>query len=173
MRTLVLDSTFFPVRVVGWEKAMILFLTGRAEIVDEYSEIMIRSPGKAFNLPKILRLFGRHRVIPQVRFCRFNVFYRDKFKCQYCAKRFSAKDLTFDHLIPQSRGGDTNWKNIVTACHKCNCRKGDKMPEEAHMYPLKIPIAPRWSPQLCLRLKAEDPEEWHNWFPGAIKMVFS
>jgi 5-methylcytosine-specific restriction endonuclease McrA len=64
-------------------------------------------------------------VKPQKRvaFTRFNLFLRDEFCCQYC----SAKgDLTFDHVLPRSRGGITSWENVVAACSPCNLRKGNK-----------------------------------------------
>ena len=166
MRTLLLDNTFFPVRIISWQKAMILWLTGRAEVVDIYSEIDIRSSSESFKLPKILRLYNRHRTIKEVKFCRFNVFYRDRFQCQYCGDSFNHKELTFDHVVPQSRGGKTTWTNIVTACNECNSRKGNKLPKEAGMFPMTKPFIPKWTPQLCLRLKKDDPQEWWAWFPG-------
>src|SRR3972149_5320590 len=58
-------------------------------------------------------------------FTRFNVFLRDKFVCQYCGSR---EDLTFDHIVPRSRGGHTTWTNVVAACSNCNLRKGQVTP---------------------------------------------
>jgi 5-methylcytosine-specific restriction endonuclease McrA len=72
-------------------------------------------------------------------FTRFNVFLRDRFQCQYCSDR---DDLTFDHLIPRSRGGQTTWENVVTACSPCNLRKGGKTPAMARMYPSQKPFRP-------------------------------
>lgn len=165
MRTLLLDSTFFPIRVVNWQKAMILLLTGRAELVDEYENQTIKSVTQNFNLPRILRLYNRHKSSHTVRFTRQNVFWRDAFRCQYCGGRFSGSDLTFDHVIPSSRGGGTNWVNIVSACHDCNTRKGNKTPEEANMPLLQKPRQPGWTPEVCLRLKDDDPDEWRFWLP--------
>ena len=75
-------------------------------------------------------------------FTRFNLFLRDQFTCQYCATKFRANDLTFDHVIPRARGGHTNWDNIVAACQSCNTRKGKKLPKEIGMYPLHPPRPP-------------------------------
>jgi 5-methylcytosine-specific restriction endonuclease McrA len=75
-------------------------------------------------------------------FTRFNVFLRDQFACQYCAGQFPVPDLTFDHLIPRSRGGITSWDNVVTACSKCNLRKGNQLPKVVKMHPRNIPRAP-------------------------------
>lgn len=164
MRTLVLDSTYFPVRIVTWQKAMILLFTGRAEIVTEYDERKIRGVSHTFSLPKILRLYSRHKSSKLVRFSRHNIFWRDNFTCQYCHNKFSASQLTLDHVLPQSRGGKNSWENVVSACSPCNTKKSDKLPHEARMKLLKKPVRPKWSPQICLRLKKDDPEEWFQWF---------
>jgi 5-methylcytosine-specific restriction endonuclease McrA len=72
-------------------------------------------------------------------FTRFNVFLRDRFECQYCG---GGNDLTFDHVIPRSRGGQTTWDNVVAACSACNLRKGGKAPNEARMWPAQMPYQP-------------------------------
>jgi 5-methylcytosine-specific restriction endonuclease McrA len=72
-------------------------------------------------------------------FTRFNVFLRDKFVCQYCG---AEDDLTFDHLMPRSRGGQTTWGNVVAACSGCNLRKGNMTMAEAHMWPSQMPFQP-------------------------------
>jgi 5-methylcytosine-specific restriction endonuclease McrA len=169
MRTLLLDNGYFPVQIITWQKAMILCLTGRAEIIECYQNQLIRSPSKDFPLPKILRLFSRHKAINYIKFSRFNVFMRDDHTCQYCGIRGDSKNLTFDHVIPQSRGGNTCWGNIVTACADCNSRKGNKYISEAGMSLLKRPGPPAWNPKVCLRLKESDPHEWTFWFPFGDK----
>ena len=72
-------------------------------------------------------------------FTRFNVFLRDRFSCQYCGTR---DDLTFDHLLPRSRGGHTTWDNVVAACSACNLRKGSLTTNEAKMWPSQMPFQP-------------------------------
>src|SRR5690606_22292570 len=121
---------------------------------------------KSFSLPMILKLNRRHQGDLTVRFSRMNVFLRDKGRCQYCAEYFPAKDLTFGHVIPQSKGGKTTWDNIVTCCTPCNTRKGARTPREAKMRLLKSPRRPSWSARLCLKLKEDDPIEWYEWIPG-------
>ena len=169
MRTLVLDSTYFPVRIVSWQRAMILFLSGRAEVVTEYTERQIQGVTKTFALPNILKLHGRHISNRNVRFSRHNIFWRDNFQCQYCKKTELPASLTLDHVLPQSRGGKTNWENIVSCCSPCNTKKGNRLPHEARMKLLKRPKAPKWTPQLYLRLKEDDPKEWGQWF--GIKQI--
>jgi 5-methylcytosine-specific restriction endonuclease McrA len=166
MRTLVLDSTYFPVKIVSWQKAMILLFTGRAEVVTEYADLKVRSVSQSFNLPKILRLVARHRGDKTVRFGRANVYLRDNHQCQYCADHFPTNLLTFDHVIPISRQGRTSWENVVTCCGDCNRRKGNKLPHEVGMHLLRPPRRPNWSPELCLRIKEDDPAEWFEWLPA-------
>lgn len=165
MRTLLLDNTYFPVKIVSWQKAMVLLLTGKAEVVVDYNDRSIRSASAVFNLPMILKLNRRHHGDKVVRFTRMNVFLRDKCRCQYCAEYFAPHELTFDHVLPQSKGGKTSWENIVTCCTPCNTKKGARSPREAQMRLLKSPRRPNWSATLCLKLKADDPIEWHDWIP--------
>ena len=63
-------------------------------------------------LPSVIALKSYIRPQSNPNFTRFNVFLRDKFSCQYCG---SKDELTFDHLLPRSKGGKTNWGNVVTA----------------------------------------------------------
>ncbi|WP_127716066.1 HNH endonuclease [Halobacteriovorax sp. HLS] len=166
MRTLLLDSTFFPVRIISWQKAMILLLTGRAEVVTEYDDKQIRSTTQSFTLPKILRLHNKHHKRRQVKFTRLNIYLRDNYTCQYCYKSFKFAELTFDHVHPVSKGGQTTWENIVTCCKKCNSQKGAKLLAETNFKLLNTPKTPNWSATMCLRIKENDPIEWFNWLPN-------
>jgi 5-methylcytosine-specific restriction endonuclease McrA len=144
---------------------MILFLTGRAELVDQYHDRKIRTVSTSYPLPKILRLFQNHRLCFNVKFTRMNVFYRDNYQCQYCSIKLPIGELTFDHVVPVSQGGPTNWENVVTCCKSCNFKKGAKSLNEAKMKLLTRPKRPSWSAELCLRLKDDDPIEWWDFFP--------
>ena len=79
-------------------------------------------------LPSVVSLKTYVKPSTNPAFTRFNVFLRDRFSCQYCGAR---DDLTFDHLLPRSRGGHTTWDNVVAACSPCNLRKGNLTPAEA------------------------------------------
>lgn len=168
MRTLLLDCNYFPVKIINWQKAMVLLVTSRAEVVDEYADRQIRSVSKSFKLPKVLRLYGSHRLSFHVKFTRMNVFYRDRFSCQYCHLQLPATDLTFDHVIPVSKGGKTSWDNVVSCCRECNSKKGSLTLLEAGFKLTKKPRRPKWTPELCLRLKDDDPVEWLNFFPKGL-----
>jgi len=87
-------------------------------------------------LPSVIAL---KEYVPQMRnpaFTRFNVFLRDRFSCQYCGTGLPASELTFDHVIPRSKGGRTTWTNVVAACSPCNLRKANKLPNQCNMHPL-------------------------------------
>ncbi|MEX1099929.1 MAG: HNH endonuclease [Bacteriovoracaceae bacterium] len=164
MKALVLDATYYPVQIIDWKKAMILFFTERAEVVDYHENIEIRSTSASFRLPKVLRLFQKAHKLTQVKFNRANVFYRDKFTCQYCSGKFKEIELTLDHVLPKSRGGQTSWENIVTSCHKCNNKKADRTPQECG---LKLPFPPKqpnWSPMMAFRLSKSEKSLFENWF---------
>jgi 5-methylcytosine-specific restriction endonuclease McrA len=75
-------------------------------------------------------------------FTRFNVFLRDGFICQYCGDAFPSHELTFDHIVPRSRGGRTLWENVVTACQTCNLAKGHRLPRECGMRPRREAMRP-------------------------------
>ena len=169
MRTLLLDCNYFPVKIISWQKAMIIYLADRAEVVDEYSNFPIRTISKTFRLPKILRLYKTHKLSRTVKFSRVNVFFRDQFECQYCFIKLPANELTFDHIIPVSQNGSTTWENVVTCCKTCNSAKGSKSLKEAGLKLLRKPKKPHWSPEMCLRLKQDDPVEWLDFFPITSK----
>lgn len=138
---LVLNASYEAINICNVKRAIKMIVKGVAH-AEEESDKLIRSPSMSMNVPLVVRLI-EYVYIPHksVRFSRKNVFLRDRYSCQYCHKRFPASDLTLDHVIPVSRGGKTTWDNIVTACKKCNRRKGGRTPKEAQM-PNPHPKAP-------------------------------
>lgn len=78
------------------------------------------------------------------------LFNRDEHRCLYCGHRFSAAQLTRDHIKPQSKGGKDTWVNCATACRRCNYRKGGRTPEEARMRLLVLPYRPNYAEYLTL-----------------------
>ena len=133
--------SYFPLSVWNWQDTVRAIFLDRVAVVSHYDRY-IHSPGMEFQLPSVVAL---KEYIPQNRrppFTRFNVFLRDRFACQYCHGPFPAQELTFDHLVPRSRGGKTCWTNIVTACNRCNLRKGNRLPKECGMQPALRPVIP-------------------------------
>lgn len=162
-KALLLDSSYYPVQIVDWKKAMVLFFTGRAEVVEHHDKVKIRSTNAHFKLPKVMRLFGAFKRYTNVKFNRTNVFARDRHLCQYCGERFPRDELTLDHVLPKSRGGKTDWNNIVTSCHDCNNRKADRTPRECGFTLLRKPRQPRWTPFFGLRMSKDEVVLWSNW----------
>ncbi len=134
METLVLNSAYMPINRVSWMEAITAIYTGRAEVVNTYPDRLIRSAYETFQMPSVIRFLTRAIFKKRkVRFNRHNVWLRDKGLCQYCGERLSKTEYTYDHVIPQSRGGKTTWTNIVCACMACNLKKANRTPEEAQM----------------------------------------
>ena len=79
------------------------------------------------------------------------LFQRDARTCMYCGDTFALKQLSRDHIIPLSRGGEDIWTNSVTACKRCNNLKGNRTPEQASMPLLAVPFAPSRIEYLILR----------------------
>jgi len=94
-------------------------------------------------MPSVIRL-NRYVNAPYkgVTLTRQNIFKRDNFECQYCGTR---KELTLDHVTPSSKGGQHTWANLVTACKRCNAKKGDYTPDEAGMTLRKRPLKPTYA----------------------------
>jgi len=110
----------------------------RVNIVSEY-DVAIRSPSFQMRLPSVVSLKSYVKPSRNPAFTRFNVFLRDRFQCQYCGSR---DELTFDHVIPRAKGGQTTWENVVAACSPCNLKKGSAHPREAGMWPNQMPFQP-------------------------------
>jgi 5-methylcytosine-specific restriction endonuclease McrA len=133
--------SYFPLSLWSWQDAVKAVFLGRVNIVSEYDRT-VRSPSFEMRLPSVISL---KEYVPGTRrpaFTRFNVFLRDRFVCQYCGDDFPTQDLTFDHVIPRSRGGRTAWENVVTACGGCNLLKGNHLPREVGMFPIFSPRQP-------------------------------
>ena len=133
--------SYYPLSLWSWQNSIKAVFLDRVNVISEY-ERKIHSPNWEMCLPSVISL---KEYIPMMRrpaFTRFNVFLRDHFACQYCGDYYSSEDLTFDHVIPRSRGGKTTWDNVVAACAPCNLRKGHRLPKEAQVYPLQKPEQP-------------------------------
>ena len=130
--------SYYPLSLWSWQDAIKAVFLDRVNIVSEY-DVAVSSPSFRMKLPSVVSLKTYIQPQRHPAFTRFNVFLRDGFSCQYCGDE---KELTFDHLIPRSQGGQTTWENIVTACSPCNLRKGGKMPKDARMHPKQPPFVP-------------------------------
>ncbi|MBW2056044.1 MAG: HNH endonuclease [Deltaproteobacteria bacterium] len=165
-RALLLNSTFMPLRIVSWKKAIILMALRKAEAIEVYDR-EIHTVSLSIPLPSVIRLFKFVRIGDQeVRFTRHNIYLRDQGRCQYCGRRFNLRDLTYDHVIPRARGGTATWENIVTCCRSCNLRKGGRTPKEAEMTLIRRPVKPKWLPILDVAMEIHRaPKSWRNYLP--------
>lgn len=162
LRVLLLNSTYEPLRIINWQRAMILLFSEKVEVIEE-SGVFIQGVSQSFVLPSIVRLLRRVRPRRNghVRFSRRNVYLRDRYRCQYCGILVEAREITCDHVIPRSRGGKTTWDNVVAACYRCNLKKGDRLPEEVGMHLRRPPVQPQHLPTLSSpRYPQSLPESW-------------
>ncbi len=163
MLTLVLDMGYQPVNTVPFPKALRYVVKGKVDVLENY-DLPIHPD---WQMPAVVRLTGWMRGRKTtVRFSRQNVFARDRWRCQYCGQRAPTDLLTFDHVVPRSRGGKTCWENIVIACVPCNRKKGNRRPEEVGLRLRKKPERPTWLPMFNMGLKEmfEVPPEWRDYW---------
>ena len=141
-RVLVLNATFEPINVCSVRRATVLVLKARAEVVEK-SGAALHSESLTMPRPVVIRLTTYVRIPRDAhrrKITRRAVFARDRWTCQYCGGVRGT--LTIDHVVPRSKGGGSSWDNIVTCCAPCNRRKGDRLPRQAGMEPLRVPKAP-------------------------------
>ena len=190
---LVLNKHYAAVRVVSARRAFCMLFRQIAEIVSvedseylsydfdswrELSELRaqyereehdwVRCVRFELAVPRIIRLLFYDRLPrTDVKFTRRNIYARDSNRCQYCGKRFPTSELSLDHVVPRSRGGQSNWTNIVCACVRCNVRKGQRTPAEARMKLVRKPVRPKRSPIVSLRLGSEKYASWKQFVNAA------
>ena len=190
---LVLNKHYAAIRVVSAKRAFCMLFKGLAEIVasenDQYvsydfqswrevSEYRaryehehhewIRCVKFELAVPRIIRLLCYERL-PRtaVKFTRRNIYARDRNRCQYCGRRYPTTELSLDHIVPRSRGGRSDWSNIVCCCVQCNVRKGGRTPDEAGLRLVAEPLKPRRSPVITLRLTSEKYASWRQFLDTA------
>jgi len=162
--TLVLNRSWSAIATTTARKAIGLVYTGAARIIrpETYEthgfeswadlavpagEPAIRTVAVEIRVPEVIVL-TRYTGMPtqKATFSRRNLYKRDHNTCQYCGARPGTSELSIDHVVPRSRGGLSTWENCVLACVCCNGKKAARLPREAGMSLLRMPIAPRWTP---------------------------
>ena len=160
-RVLVLNGSYEPLNVCSARRAVVLILKEKAEMLEQ-GERKLHSESMTLPHPVVIRLITYVRVPrdrAKRRITRRAVFARDSWTCQYCG---TTSHLTVDHVIPRSRGGHSDWDNIVTSCAPCNRRKGNRTPVETGMHPRRKPKAP--GPTIFIRVAAPVlPAAWQQY----------
>ena len=190
---LVLNRFYVAIHVVNVRRAFALLCRDLAEVIHiedgqyanynfeswrEISELKaafkephedwIRSVNFEVQVPRVIRLLFYDRLPKQtIRFNRRNIFARDGNRCQYCGRKFPTSELSLDHVLPRSRGGDTSWENVVCSCVKCNVKKGGRTPQEAHMALIRHPVKPKRSPLLSVKLGNPKYQSWKSFLDNA------
>lgn len=176
LRTLVLNAdgrplSTWPLNLISAQDAVTAAWLDKAVVVEEWPGAFFRSPSTTIAVPKTMMLRAYAHVGSEPKFCRRSILLRDNYRCQYCGEEFSDGELTYDHVIARSRGGKTEWTNIVSACVACNKTKRDALPrysdrKRTALRPLKPPRAPTAAELLRagLRFLPNDVrEDWGSW----------
>ncbi len=152
-QVVVLNADYSYLNIVSWKRAVKLIVQKKVEVL-KYSKKVIKGFEKTLKVPLIVRLikFVRNIYKRRVPLSKKNIFIRDLYTCQYCGKKIKSSP-TIDHIIPKSRGGSFSWTNVVTACVKCNQKKGNKLPSEAGLTLIRKPVMPTISEFFSLKLK--------------------
>jgi 5-methylcytosine-specific restriction endonuclease McrA len=195
---LVLNKLFMAVHIISVRRAFILLCKDLAEVVSqedgqfstydfetwrEVSEFRakhfrqvdddwVRTASSEIQVPRVIRLLAYEKLPKQtVKFNRRNIFARDHNQCQYCGKKFPTTELSLDHVVPRSQGGQSTWENIVCACIACNVKKGGRTPKQAHMSLIRKPEKPKRSPLLNLKLTLSKYQSWKTFLENAYWSV--
>jgi len=183
-KVLVLNKNFIPVSLTSWKKAIKLVYLERADVVDEeyrtysfndwfelsqlikdYPAGFVYTPRFKIAIPEIIALKFYDRIqFEEPQLTRRNVYEHYGYRCCYCGKKFSTEKLNIDHIVPRSRGGKTEWSNIVTSCIDCNLKKANRTPQEAGMKLLIPPTKPQRRIRLALILNPQIkiPTSWQK-----------
>jgi len=130
MPVLVLNASYEPINICGARRALVLVLKGIARTEEEHG-LTLHAQRNRIAMPSVIRLLEYRRIPHQTRaLSRKNILLRDRNTCQYCGIVLPSSELTLDHVVPRSRGGNSTWENLVACCHACNRRKGNRMLHE-------------------------------------------
>ena len=184
---LLLNANYEPIKLVPWERAIVLLLDETVDLVCDYATDLIRTVSRTWGKPAVIRLRKYVKLSGHIRFNRQNVLARDGYTCMYCgarpmkAGRPHLEDLTLDHVVPraQSKGGKvtlpwsgavvpvTSWQNVCCACYSCNNQKADRTPQQAGLKLRATPRAPSQVDVLRMALtRVHIPPEWREYLPS-------
>lgn len=131
--------SLLPLSTISWQTAIKTMFSDRASVIKNYDNLFLHSSRVTIPVPSVIMLSSYHKLPVKAKYTRKNLYVRDDYCCQYCAKQFVAADLTIDHVVPKSQGGKLVWENTVTACKECNFHKGNRL-----IKPLRPAYKPTW-----------------------------
>ena len=148
-----------PIEWLSWQEAVVL--VARDVVVWSLGESVRKVIGgvsrvsglrSEIELPSILACSGTRLAQPRTTYPLTNrtLFARDQYQCMYCGMKQPDVQLTRDHIVPRSRGGQDRWENVVAACRRCNQHKASKLLEEVNMPLLALPFRPNLAEYLAL-----------------------
>lgn len=189
--TLQLNADYTPMKLLSWQKAIELVLTGRAITVEPWGDRYIRSERLAVPWPAVVALRRYRPPRGRIGFSARGVMARDLWTCAYCGLQPRLMDgrpdrraLTLDHVIPRAQSkrtqgtvylpwsrvwvAVTSWENTTTSCGRCNVRKADRTPVEAGMALRTLPRAPTRADILRMELERVSPvpTAWRPYLPA-------
>ena len=148
-KILLVDSAYKPLGLITWQDCYKKLATNKIHFLVK---------------PDIVQLV--HRIVSfniKVSYSKQNIILRDRRICQYCGKKCEKSNATVDHIVPESRGGETSFLNCVLACKACNSKKQDKTAKEAKMKLLKIPTEPTFFSLLTERMPSATLKRFYTW----------
>ena len=179
---LTLNSGMVPIDVCNVREAVCSLVLGKSRAVREDEAQPIRSQYLSIPLPRVIMLLDFNKIPKRkVVYSRLNIIYRDDMKCMYCGERYQIDELTVDHVIPVSRWHEISpktrpahvnaWENQVTACRKCNRKKGNRLIKEAHMHLIKKPFEPKYMPFLVISRDKAERFGWLDYLNFNVRIV--
>lgn len=185
---LILNKHLLAIQVCDVKSAICAVVTGKAKIIDEeyqtynleewqdktreleknggvskYTSIL-RSPSTRILAPQVIQIPDcefHTSAIKVIKYSRQNIYRRDKYRCQYCKRKFTRDKLTLDHVVPKSKGGKSLWTNVVACCKACNEAKGDKSLAELG-WTTPVPAKPSWKSYIGIPFDQIKKEYWKN-----------
>jgi 5-methylcytosine-specific restriction endonuclease McrA len=164
MDTLVINAdghpvSLLPLSAVPWKEAILYMYHDKCDVLEWYDDWVVRSVSWETRVPAVIMLRQYLRRTTRPRFSKSNVYLRDMYSCQYCGTGVNNSTATMDHVVPISKGGKTNWENIITACGPCNTKKGN----HSNMKPFYKPYEPGYYELVRKRKQMPFNIRHHSW----------
>jgi 5-methylcytosine-specific restriction endonuclease McrA len=174
MKVLLLNADFTPYDIIGWQRAFCLMYGDPSPVkkLSEYNHYIRDGRGNRHAVPAVLCLKQyQNRINLPAPYSKTAIFIRDLFRCQYCGRHLRREHCTVDHVVPKhffrtnkSTVRFSAFENVVTACKRCNSRKGSKTLEQAGMkllgQPKRVTRAQIFVNKLYL---SKIPQEWESY----------